>query len=80
MTTAIFSIPNISCEDVKSYKLKSPERVELIKEYDQMMKKIIDLTNDNKWKKKLLSKKKISISPPHNHKHIVAYCHYGNQK
>lgn len=78
MTKAIFSIPNISCEPVKSYSPESKERSELIKEYDQMMNRITDLPMIINGKK-ITSKKKISISPPHNHKHIVAYCHYGNQ-
>ena len=79
MTKAIFSVPKMTCEDVKSYKPKSPERLELKNEYEKMIKKVIDLPMIINGKKITSSKKK-PISPPHNHKHIVAYCHYGSKK
>ena len=61
MTTAIFSIPNMTCEDVKSYKPKSPERLELRNEYEKMMKKVIDLPMIINGKKITSSKKKTYI-------------------
>jgi len=79
MTKAIFSVPNITCETVKTYGPESPERLEVQKEYDQMMKKVLNLPMIINGKKITSSNKK-PISPPHNHKHIVAYCHYGSKK
>ena len=79
MTKALFSVPKITCEIVKSYKPKSPERLEVEKEYEKMMKEVINLPMIINGKK-ITSSKKIAISPPHNHKHIVAYCHYGSEK
>ena len=79
MTKAIFSVPEVSCEVVKSYEPGSNERLELIKEYDKMINKVINLPMIINGKKITSSKKK-AISPPHDHKHIVAYCHYGSKK
>ena len=79
MTKAIFSVPKITCEEVKSYKVDSPERIEAKREYKNMMKKVINLPMIINGKK-ITSSKKIPVSPPHNHKHIVAYCHYGSKK
>ena len=79
MTKALFSVPKITCEIVKSYKPKSPERLEVEKEYEKMMKEVINLPMIINGKK-ITSSKKTAISPPHNHKHIVAYCHYGSEK
>ena len=43
MTKAIFSVPEVSCEVVKAYEPGSNERLELIKEYDKMINKVINL-------------------------------------
>lgn len=79
MTKAIFSVPEVSCEVVKAYEPGSKERLELIKEYDKMINKVINLPMIINGKKITSSKKK-AISPPHDHNHIVAYCHYGSKK
>ena len=79
MTKAIFSVPKITCEVVKSYRPESPERLEAKAEYEKMIKKVINLPMIINGKK-ITSSKKVAISPPHNHKHIVAYCHYGSKK
>ena len=54
MTKAIFSVPNITCETVKTYGPESPERLEVQKEYDQMMKKVLNLPMIINGKKLLL--------------------------
>ena len=78
MTNGFFSVPKATCETVKSYAPGSEERKEALQEYKKMISKVIELPMIINGKK-IKTKTKRNVCPPHNHKHIVGHCYYGNE-
>ena len=70
MSNAVFHLPAIYNEPVKSYRKGSPEREELVKMIRKMKSEVIDVPMYIGGKK-VLSNEKKEIRPPHDHKHIL---------
>ena len=77
MNNTILNPPKAICEKVKSYKPGSAERQEVLKEYDEKMKKVVDIPM---WinGKNVKSKKVKKIYTPHNHHHLIGRYYQGN--
>ena len=79
MSKGFFNVPIASCEPVKSYASGTPEREEVLAEYNKMYKSTVDIpmyigsdevyTNDKR-----------NLCPPHDHKHVVGTSNYGGAK
>ena len=79
MSKGFFNVPIASCEPVKSYAAGTPEREEVLAEYNKMYDSTIDIpmyigsdevyTNDKR-----------NLCPPHEHKHVVGTSNYGGAK
>ena len=78
MSNGFFSAPKANCETVKSYAPGSDERKEALQEYKKMMSNVIELPMIINGRK-IKTKTKRTVCPPHNHKHIVGHCYYGNE-
>jgi 1-pyrroline-5-carboxylate dehydrogenase len=78
MTDAIFHSPAPINEPVKSYAPGTPERDELIAEYDRMMSEERELPM---WigGKPVETKDRRATTTPHQHKHVLGYGHYGDK-
>ena len=70
MSTGFFKVPKAKNETVKSYKPNSTERNEVIKTYNEMINSFTEVPMFINGKDVKSSEKK-SISPPHDHNHIV---------
>jgi len=70
MSNAVYHLPAIYNEPVKSYVKGSSEREELIKMIRKMKSEVIDVPMYIGGKK-VLSNEKKEIHPPHDHKHIL---------
>ena len=70
MSTGFFKDPKAKNETVKSYKPNSSERNEVIKTYNEMINSFTEVPMFINGKDVKSSEKK-SISPPHDHNHIV---------
>ena len=79
MSKGFFNVPIASCEPVKSYASGTPEREEVLAEYNKMYNSTVDIpmyigsdevyTNDKR-----------NLCPPHDHKHVVGTSNYGGDK
>ena len=79
MSKGFFNVPIASCEPVKSYAAGTPEREEVLAEYNKMYNSTVDIpmyigsdevyTNDKR-----------NLYPPHDHKHVVGTSNYGGAK
>ena len=70
MSKGVFNVPIAINEPVKSYIKGSEERVELLNTYKEMYNSNIDIPlyiGD----KEIFTKNKQTISPPHDHKHVI---------
>ena len=70
MSTGFFKVPKAKNETVKSYEPNSSERNEVIKTYNEMINSFTEVPMFINGKDVKSSEKK-SISPPHDHNHIV---------
>ena len=70
MSTGFFKVPKAKNETVKSYEPNSSERNEVIKNYNEMINSFTEIPMFINGKDVKSSEKK-SISPPHDHNHIV---------
>ena len=70
MSTGFFKVPKAKNETVKSYEPNSYERNEVIKTYNEMINSFTEVPMFINGKDVKSSEKK-SISPPHDHNHIV---------
>ena len=70
MSNAVYHLPAIYNEPVKSYVKGSSEREELVKMIRKMKSEVIDVPMYIGGKK-VLSNEKKEIHPPHDHKHIL---------
>ena len=70
MSTGFFKVPKAKNETVKSYEPNSSERNQVIKTYNEMINSFTEVPMFINGKDVKSSEKK-SISPPHDHNHIV---------
>ena len=70
MSTGFFKVPKAKNETVKSYEPNSSERNEVLKTYNEMINSFTEVPMFINGKDVKSSEKK-SISPPHDHNHIV---------
>ena len=79
MSNGFYNIPKAINEPVKEYKKNSSERIEVLNEYKKMYNNNIDIPmyiGD----KKVYTKDKRNLIPPHNHSHIIGTANYGEEK
>lgn len=77
MPKGIYHVPYAMNEEVKSYAPGTPEREELLATYKKMYNEVIEIPQYI-GSKKVKSGKKVALTPPHDHKHVVAYYHAGS--
>lgn len=78
MPKGIYQVPVPENEPVKSYAPGSPERAELKAELAKRKKQTLDIPmyiGD----KKVTTNKKISLSPPHDHQHVLGHFNEGDK-
>ncbi len=78
MTDAIFHSPAPINETIRNYAPGSPEKDQLIAEYDRMMGEERELPM---WidGKAVETKDRRQARPPHQHKHVLGHAHFGDQ-
>ena len=76
---AFFNTPEPINEKIRSYKPNTKETESIKKTYHKLNNTKIDIPMYIGGKK-IKTKNKKPISPPHNHKHIIGYYNYGNKK
>ncbi|NBV13789.1 MAG: L-glutamate gamma-semialdehyde dehydrogenase [Sphingobacteriia bacterium] len=77
MANAFYRVPQAHNEPILGYAPNSPERKELQLELEELRSKEIEIPmyiGD----KRVATSKKISIHPPHDHKHVLGYYYEGN--
>jgi len=77
MSNAIYKVPPAKNEPILGYKPGSPEKAELKSTIKQMMGKKKDIPM-HIGGKNVHTKKVFTLSPPHNHKHIIGQYHKGD--
>ena len=79
MSKGFFNVPIASCEPVKSYAAGTPEREEVLAEYNKMYNSTVDIPmyigSDEVY-----TNNKRNLCPPHDHKHVVGTSNYGGAK
>lgn len=78
MPKGIYQVPVPTNEPVKSYASGSPERIELQAELANRMQQTIDVPmyiGDQK----VTTDKKVKMSPPHNHAHVLGHFYEGDK-
>jgi len=78
MSNAFYKVPPAKNEPVKSYAPGTPEREELKKTLKEFMKAHKDIPM-HIGGKEVRTGKTVSISPPHDHKHVVGQYHKGDK-
>jgi 1-pyrroline-5-carboxylate dehydrogenase len=78
MTDAIFHSPAPINETVRSYAPGTPERDQLIAEYDRLMgsERELPMWIDGK---PVETKDRRAARPPHQHKHVLGHAHFGGK-
>ena len=79
MSKGFYNVPKAINEPVKEYKKDSSERIEVLNEYKKMYNSNIDIPmyiGD----KKVFTKDKRNLVPPHDHRHIIGTANYGEEK
>ncbi|WAC11008.1 L-glutamate gamma-semialdehyde dehydrogenase [Dyadobacter pollutisoli] len=79
MSIGIFNVPASKNEPVKNYGPGSPEKVLLKKAIAEARSKVIDIPQYIGGEE-IYSQNKKSVSPPHDHQHILGYFHEGDQE
>ena len=79
MSTGFYKVPKAVNEKVKNYKKGSLERQEVLNEYKRMYNSTIDIPMYI-GNKKVFTKNKKPLSPPHNHQHKIGTSNYGGEK
>ena len=77
MSNAFFEVPIAFNEPVLSYAPGSPERKELKSTYAKMKSKKVEIPMTIGGKK-VKSKKKVTLSAPHDHKKVIGHFYKGN--
>ena len=79
MSKGFYNVPKAINEPVKEYKKDSSERIEVLNEYRKMYNSNIDIPmyiGD----KKVFTKDKRNLVPPHDHRHVIGTANYGEEK
>jgi 1-pyrroline-5-carboxylate dehydrogenase len=79
MSIGIFNVPAPKNEPVKSYAPGSPERAELKKALAEARAKTIDIPQYI-GSEEIYSQNKKTVTPPHDHQHILGYFHEGTSE
>ena len=79
MSNGFYNVPIPINEVVKSYELTSFERKELLAEYKKMYNSSIDIPMYI-GNKKVFTKNKRNLCPPHDHCHVIGTSNYGTKK
>ena len=79
MSNGFYKVPIAVNEPVKEYSAGSPERTELLNEYKKMYNSSIDIPMYI-GEKLIFTNDKRSLSPPHDHKHVIGTSNYGGKK
>ncbi|MCE7068605.1 L-glutamate gamma-semialdehyde dehydrogenase [Dyadobacter sp. CY326] len=77
MSLGIFNAPAVRNEPVKNYAPGSPERDLLKKALEEARAKTIEIPQYI-GSQEIFSQNKKTISPPHDHQHVLGYFHEGN--
>jgi 1-pyrroline-5-carboxylate dehydrogenase len=77
MANAFFEVPIATNEPVLSYAPGSPERAAVQAAYAEMKGQVLDIPMYIGGKK-VTTKNKIGITPPHDHKHVIAHFSKGD--
>lgn len=77
MSTGFFEVPMVVNEPILSYAPDTPEREELQAKYKEMFNKVMDCPM---WidGKAVTTDNKMTITPPHDHQHVVGHAHRGD--
>ncbi len=78
MSKAISNIPYPSNEPVQSYAPGSPEKIELKSALAELKSTVLDIPMIIGGEE-IRTDKKIEITPPHEHKHILGHFHQGDE-
>ena len=76
MSLGVFNVPEVRNEPVKNYAPNSPEKALLQKALEDARSKTIEIPQYI-GRQEIFSQNKRSISPPHDHQHILGYFHEG---
>jgi len=79
MSNAFFENPIATNEPIYSYGPGSDEKSELKKAYNQLYNKKLNIPMTIGGKK-IRTSEKVSLSPPHQHKHVIGHFSRGNAK
>ena len=79
MATGFFKVPTAHNEPIKSYAPGSKEREELKKKITAMRKEVRDIPMFI-GSKEIREGKKLSLHPPHDHKHLLGYYYKSEKK
>ena len=79
MSIGIFNVPALKNEPVKNYAPGSPERSELKKALADARDRTIDIPQYI-GSEEVYSQNKKTVSPPHDHRHVLGYFHEGNKE
>lgn len=79
MSIGIFNVPTLKNEPVKSYAPGSPERSELKKALAEARAKTIDIPQYI-GSEEIYSQNKKTVSPPHDHQHVLGHFHEGTKE
>ena len=77
MHNAIYQVPATQNEPVLNYAPNSPEAINVKKEIDNLRSKVIEVPMYI-GAKEVFTDKKIKLSPPHDHKHVLGYASEGD--
>ena len=76
---AFYKNPKPKNEKIRDYYPNSKEKTSVVKMYQKLKNSQIDIPMYI-GNKKIKTKNKKTITPPHDHKHIIGYYNYGNRK
>lgn len=76
MSIGVFNVPGVRNEPVKNYAPGSPETIALKKAIEDARSKTIDIPQYIGGQE-VFSQNKKTISPPHDHQHVLGYFHEG---
>lgn len=79
MSKGIYNVPYPINETVLSYGPGTPEREELKAKYKEMFNSTIDVPMYI-GSEEVRTEKKVSMSPPHDHQHVIGHFNFGTKK
>ena len=79
MSNGFYNVPIAVNEPVKAYAPESPERTELLAEYNRMNNTTVDIPMYI-GNKQVFTNDKRNLRPPHEHGHVIGTSNYGGEK